>query len=180
MVRAGGNAGGGSYQFAPSAFTFNAPSFYQWLPADAPAYWKWIGTLLAGLLVAVLGIIAFANRKKLTREVIVTFALLSVIALPFLLPKMHERYFYAADVTSIVFAFYFPRYAGVAVIMQLASLLSYEPYFFNHDAPPAYLPYVSLGVLVLILVLAAKLVILLYPRCLAMTLPHVRIRGRST
>ncbi len=173
-------AGGGSYHFPPSAFTFNAPSFYQWIPIDWPAYWKWIGVTLAGLYTVALGAIAFLNRNRLRRDIIITAALLSVVAIPFLLPKMHERYFYTADVLSITFAFYFPRYFLTAAIMQLSSLLSYAPYFFNHDAPPAYLPFVSLAVLLLIFVLVIKLLTSLYPDRLALIRPRPRLRKRLT
>lgn len=36
----GGGPGGGS--FRSSSFTLNAPSYYQWLPANAPDIWKWM------------------------------------------------------------------------------------------------------------------------------------------
>jgi Gpi18-like mannosyltransferase len=114
------------------------------------------------LFVALLCVIAFLHRDRLTNEVVITIALLSVVALPFLLPKMHERYFYAADVLSITFAFFSPRFFFVAIVVQVSSLLSYAPYFLDHDRPPAYLAYVAVAILLLILVLAAKLAGSLY------------------
>jgi Gpi18-like mannosyltransferase len=45
--------------------------------------------------------------------------------MPYLLPKMHERYFYPTDILSIIFAFYFPEYRWVAISVQLASFFSY-------------------------------------------------------
>ena len=47
------------------------------------------------------------------------------------LPKMHDRYFYPADVFSIVFAFFFPEYFFVPVIIELISFFSYQPTLFN-------------------------------------------------
>ena len=47
---------------------------------------------------------------------------------PFLLPKMHERYFFPAAVFAIVLAFYRPRSALIALLFQLTVLLSYLPY----------------------------------------------------
>jgi Gpi18-like mannosyltransferase len=45
--------------------------------------------------------------------------------MPYFLPKMHDRYFFMADVLSIVFAFYFPRYFWIPIVVQLSSLFSY-------------------------------------------------------
>jgi Gpi18-like mannosyltransferase len=83
------------------------------------------------------------------------------LAIPFLLPEMHERYFYLADVLSIIYAFYFPRYFYVAVIMQLCSLLSYAPYLMNTQV--VNLAYVAFGVLVIIVITVVDLVLTLYP-----------------
>jgi Gpi18-like mannosyltransferase len=58
----------------------------------------------------------------------IQLALISVLVVPYLLPKMHERYFFAADVISIIFGFYYPRYFFVPIIINLVSLFSYFPY----------------------------------------------------
>jgi uncharacterized membrane protein len=44
---------------------------------------------------------------------------------------MHERYFYMADVLSIVVAFYRPRLWLVPVLVQFASFFSYLPFLFG-------------------------------------------------
>ena len=54
-----------------------------------------------------------------------------VLAVPFFLPEMHERYFYLADVLTIVMAFYVRRYWPVAVVVSACSLLSYAPFLWN-------------------------------------------------
>ena len=92
---------------------------------------------------------------------VIKIALVFAIALPFLLPEMHERYFYLADVISIIYAFSFPRYFFVAIIMQLCSLLSYAPYFLNRQIVD--LPYVAFAVLAIIIVTMTDLVLALYP-----------------
>src|SRR5712691_1051958 len=52
------NAGGpGGSVLSSSSLTLNAPSFYQWLPANAPDYWKWVGILLAVVLVVLVGLL---------------------------------------------------------------------------------------------------------------------------
>jgi Gpi18-like mannosyltransferase len=70
---------------------------------------------------------------------LVAAALLSALFPPFLLPGVHERYFFAADVLALVYAFYDPRRWYVAVVVQFASLLSYFPYLFGWDPVPRML-----------------------------------------
>ncbi len=74
---------------------------------------------------------------------------------------MHERYFYLADVLSIIYAFYFPRYFFIAVIMQLCSLLSYAPYLLHTQI--VNLAYVAVAVLVITIIAMTDLVLELYP-----------------
>src|SRR5882724_1429079 len=140
-------AGRGGQSNSSSSLTLNAPSFYQWLPASAPSYWKWVGIALAGLFVILVGFLTVRSKKLLTSEIILKIALVFALAIPFLLPEMHERYFYLADVLSIVYAFYFPRYFFVAIIIQLCSLLSYAPYMLQTQVVD--LKYVAIGVLII-------------------------------
>ena len=102
-----------------------------------------------------------ASKKHLTQAIILTVALVFALAIPFFLPEMHERYFYLADVLSIIYAFYFPRYFFVAVIMQLCSLLSYAPYFLQSSI--VNLAYVAFAVLVITVITTADLILTLYP-----------------
>ncbi|HEY0602338.1 MAG TPA: hypothetical protein VGD58_05460, partial [Herpetosiphonaceae bacterium] len=55
-----------------------------------------------------------------------------MLAIPFFLPNMHERYFYLADIT-IIYAFYFPRLFLIPIVMQLVSVLSDAPYLLNTE-----------------------------------------------
>ncbi|HEX6483725.1 MAG TPA: glycosyltransferase 87 family protein [Ktedonobacteraceae bacterium] len=157
--RFNGGPGGGS--FSSSSLTLNAPSFYQWLPANAPEYWKWIGIGLAALFVVLVGVLLLASKKRLTSAIILKVTLVFALAIPFLLPEMHERYFYLADVLSIIYAFYFPRYFYVALIMQLCSLLSYAPYLMNTQV--VNLAYIAFGVLIIIVITLVDLVLTLFP-----------------
>lgn len=158
----GGGAGrfnGGS--FSSSSFTYNAPTFYQWLPANAPDYWKWIGILLAASFVVLVGGLLLASKKQLTSAIILKIVLVCALGIPFLLPEMHERYFYLADVVSIIYAFYFPRYFFIAVVAQLCSLLSYVPYLQGSEI--ISLSIVAFAVLVITFITLSDLVLTLYP-----------------
>jgi len=156
------NGGGhGNNSSASSSLTYNAPSFYQWLPAGTPDYWKWIGIALAGLVVVVVGVLLLKSKRPITADIVLKVTLVFALAIPFLLPEMHERYFYLADVVSIIYAFYFPRSFYIAIIMQLCSLLSYAPYLLNRQI--VGLNYVAFGVLAITVITFVDLVLTLYP-----------------
>ena len=107
---------------------------YHLLSANAANFWIFgpvdetlgviAGLLLAGsagLLLAVLT----ARIPSEEREGLLIAACASLLIMPFLLPKMHDRYFYAFEIASIALACANPRYIGLAVIAQANGILSY-------------------------------------------------------
>jgi Gpi18-like mannosyltransferase len=84
------------------------------------------------------------------RSGLVLAACASLLLMPLLLPKMHDRYFYAFEIAAIALACRDPRYVGVAVMAQANGLLSYM--MFDHAFPltilaPAALCNVALAAL---------------------------------
>jgi hypothetical protein len=59
-----------------------------------------------------------------------------VAVVPFILPKMHDRYFFAADLMSIGLAFTNRRLWFVPVLFQCSSLLAYVPVLSNDPLSP--------------------------------------------
>jgi Gpi18-like mannosyltransferase len=118
----------GSY----SALSLNAPSIYQFLPASADAALiRPIGVAVTGLVVLGLCLGALLSRVQLTTARIVLMGATSAVLMPFLLPSMHERYFYLAEVLVVIAAFYLPRRLWyVPVLVQVASFLAYLPVLF--------------------------------------------------
>jgi Gpi18-like mannosyltransferase len=70
---------------------------------------------------------------------LVSLALLSVLFPPFLMPGMHERYFFPADVLSLVYALWMPGGLWVAAMAQIASVFSYFPYLYSQEPVPGSL-----------------------------------------
>ena len=100
--------------------------------------------------------VAWVYRKNLSERAVLAFCLLFAIGIPFLLPHMHERYFYGADILSLVLAFSIPLYFPVAVLVQFASLLGYHAYL-----KMRYLLLMNHGAAALIVAFALTLVCLL-------------------
>ena len=111
----------------------DAPTIYQFIPgggliADAAA--SSIGVLLAASAMCALLYLGAANRRgSAALAMDVCFAL--VICIPFLLPHMHERYFFLADILSIVYAAIHPRRAYAPAIVLFCSLNGYCAYLFH-------------------------------------------------
>ncbi len=144
--------------------TMNAHNVYQWLSSGC--YFnqqvKQGGIIFTVALVLIVSLVVLHSRKKLTPVRIIRLSFLFSLLLPFLLPTMHERYFYLADVLSVVYAFYMPRRFYLAMITQLTSFLSYMPFLFGNSPIP--LPYVAFAPLFVIAMVAWDLIIDLYLR----------------
>ena len=89
--------------FTYSALSMNAPNLYAWLP------WQYknkllemIGIGIAFIFVTGLTFLITHYKIKSTRNNLLKLAFLSSLVIPFLLPHMHERYFYLADILSIL------------------------------------------------------------------------------
>ncbi|MBU6232118.1 MAG: DUF2029 domain-containing protein [Patescibacteria group bacterium] len=81
--------------------------------------------------------------------------LLSVLAVPFFLPHMHDRYFYLADVISVAYAVFEPKRWYIAAIIVISSSFAYMP-FLSGQVPLFSRLYVDLayfGAALLVLIL---------------------------
>jgi Gpi18-like mannosyltransferase len=109
------------------SLSMNAPNLYYFI---SPAYYE-AGTVI-GIGVTIVAALVYAvlprrRRVVMNPEFLVLAATVSVAVAPFLLPRMHDRYFFPADLMSIALAFFAPRLWLVAVGFQISSLLAYVP-----------------------------------------------------
>jgi Gpi18-like mannosyltransferase len=141
--------------------TLSAPNLYQWLPDNARLFGG------AGLIfaVALAGFLCYACLKSEVpwgKHLTVRLALASALLVPFTLPYMHERYFYAADCIAIVYGFYFPRRFYVPLVVITISLFSYFPFLFR-DMTVIKLPYLALLLAAVLVIVLVDLLKELYP-----------------
>lgn len=112
-----------------SGLNYNSPSvfaiFWQ-ITEPEPA--STIAIAAAFLYMVNLLAAAWVNRSRLTDRAVIALALLFAVGIPFLLPHMHDRYFYAADILSVVLAYSVPMLWLAAPLTQFASLLGYHAY----------------------------------------------------
>ena len=60
---------------------------------------------------------------------VLALSLLFAIGIPFLLPHMHDRYFYAGDVLTVVLAVCIPWLSLSALLTEFGSYICYLAYF---------------------------------------------------
>lgn len=130
---------------------FNMPNIHQWISESYLPYR--LSIILAIIVVLVIAIFVSKARLEMTREdLIVYLATLSVIIVPFFLPRMHDRYLFPADIMTIIFAFYRPKYWYVAVLISLTSLNTYLIQQFEIVVIPLkWLVVIPLGIIVVLL-----------------------------
>lgn len=77
------------------------------------------------ILVLIAVIYWLIHVRDIRPDMTLQFALFFAIFLPFVMPKIHDRYFYLADVLSILYAFRYKDRAYVPVLVICASFMSY-------------------------------------------------------
>ena len=85
--------------------------------------------LYACILLTLIAVIYWLiHHREVTPPMTLCFALFFAIFLPFVMPKIHERYFYLADMLSILYAARRADRRFVPLLVVGASLVSYLPY----------------------------------------------------
>jgi Gpi18-like mannosyltransferase len=112
----------------------HAATIYSLFPREWYSY-----VLPVGVIVAITAVLSWVyttsqNKMKFDHKHIILIAFLSVALVPFVLPKMHDRYFYPADVLSIVLAFYWPALWFVPLLYQLVSTCAISVFLFGADS----------------------------------------------
>lgn len=109
--------------------TLNAPNVYQYFSASTSTVLRDGGIAVTGILLLALIVPVTVKRIPLTPLRIVLAATVSALLVPYFLPAMHERYFYLADVLTVLAAFYLPRSLwALPILEQFASVFSYLPF----------------------------------------------------
>ncbi len=115
------------------AMNYNAPSLtsmFQW--SGNTEGWSMLLIAAAFALVLASYAVAAVKRSSLDDTVILGFALLLAMGIPYLLPHMHDRYFFISGVLALVLAFRDWRFFPIPLLAELASLHCYYAYFVRY------------------------------------------------
>lgn len=127
-----------------------AANLYQWLPDSLYPYWP-AGVAFTGAVVLAVAVVVRKSRAVLGPDLLVTLAAFSVLVVPYLLPKMHDRYFFPADALVVVLACYRPRLWFLAPAVLLVSAQSHLLFLTGVEVVPlAVCAAILLGVLLVL------------------------------
>lgn len=117
---------------------FSQATYYQSLWMNAANLYIFIPNSLyhpaveIGVAVAAIGGLALswyvARARQQTPEGMLLAGGMSLVLMPFLLPKMHDRYFFAFDAVIVILAVARPLYRPVAIAALVNSWLCYLPF----------------------------------------------------
>ena len=127
-----------------SALNYNAPSLTALMKNTAGSEeLSRCLVVLAFTAMILLVVIGVLLRKSLTSKQFLVLSVMMGIVIPFFLPHMHDRYFYAADVLSLILAVCEPGLIPVALGVQFGSLICYlgyiNGYYLRLGSMPVYL-----------------------------------------
>lgn len=136
------------------ALTLNCPTFWGLFPDNEFETFGSAALFLAGAVCLVFIVYLYQNRKKLNDTILLDAAFLFVLIMPFFLPRMHERYFYLAEIFSVIYALvhknrFFPLF------INLSSFNCYCAYLFSYRI--AQFEYLCVLNLAIIIYVAKKL-----------------------
>jgi Gpi18-like mannosyltransferase len=130
--------------------TLFAANLYQWMPAAGGPLAR-VAALAAGAAAAVaFWTLSVRGRAPVDGGGLVRLALMALLLMPFLLPGMHQRYFFAADVLAIAYAFVHPGRWFVPLLVVCSSFFSYVPFLLLRMPLP--MPILTLAMLIAIVV----------------------------
>jgi hypothetical protein len=109
----------------------SAPNLYIFVPDSFYEIGVWIGMGVFLIAMAAWGWINWRAKPAYDHRKIILMALAVLALVPFLLPKMHDRYFYPVDVFSFATIIFVPEMWFVPILYQIISGLSYSVFILN-------------------------------------------------
>lgn len=141
-----------------NGLNYNSSSVFAFFPNESNIeFWSTAGVVFAFAFMAAVLLWLYLERRNLNDNIIFAAALLLSIGIPFLLPHMHDRYFFIADVLALAFGIVFPKLCFIPVFVQFASLLGYHAYL-----KMRYLLPMRNGAIALIIVMSVLIAFIIY------------------
>ncbi len=107
----------------------NSPSIFAFFDTVDNKTGALCGIAAACIFCIILFALARGGKRKPDKRLLCLYALAFCIGVPFLLPHMHDRYFFMADVLAMALVWIDWKLLPVALLTQIASLTCYGAYF---------------------------------------------------
>ena len=103
----------------------NAPTVWRFFGAGRPEEYNNMAVYAALGAIVIFTILCLSFSKKMNRSQLFRLFFISSMLVPYLLPRMHERYFYMAEILALVYFMYDHKRWYVPVAITLTSLAGY-------------------------------------------------------
>lgn len=131
-----------------------APTLYQWIDHRHAELYP-AGIILSTYVILALTLLVYKSQVKVTADLQIHLAALSVLIIPFILPRMVDRFFIPAEIIAVILAFYIPKTWYIPVIISLTNLIIHTRHLYKYKPIP--LNQLSILLLVAIVILVVKL-----------------------
>jgi Gpi18-like mannosyltransferase len=132
-----------------SPITVNAANIYQWVPSTVETGFQTASIFFAVGLVALLSIVYLhrAARATLAPSWLLQVAAAYGVLIPFVLPQIHDRYFYVGGILVLLCAIIDRRYLIPGLLLQFTAIMAYSPQLY-HEQP--VVPFWALAIVQLV------------------------------
>jgi Gpi18-like mannosyltransferase len=143
------------YKYA-SSLTYQAANLYQWVPDTMSPYIHPAGVFFGIGIVAFLALLYIRRLRGLVNTDIWLLQVAAAfgVLVPFVLPGMHDRYFYPGDVFAVICALLIRDYIVPAIALQFTAIIMLSAALFRVP-PPIPLPWLAVGQFVVVGVIVA-------------------------
>lgn len=111
------------------ALNYNSASVFALLRnVTDPELFSRLGVAAAFVFLFLVFTLCYLRRRRLTDRALLGCAVLICLGVPFLLPHMHDRYFFLADTLSLALAVVSPALFPLPILVSFGSLMGYHAY----------------------------------------------------
>jgi len=106
--------------------TDNAPTIFTWgnIPAFMPVVFIIVVLFCVGILI-------INKKSELSNNTFLLLFLFCSFAVPFFLPRMHERYFYIGEIAVLLYSFASPKRFWISILVIAPALATYAGYLWG-------------------------------------------------
>ncbi len=119
-----------AHQTQEYAFLFhNAPTIWRFFEGADFESFSVVSVFSAGAAAILFVYFCATFVKEMDDKDLIKLFFISAMLIPYLLPRMHERYFYLADILALIYFMYDRRKWYIPVTLILSSVIGYMFYF---------------------------------------------------